>query len=98
MYYFSPQYEFSCDNIFEYEIVITNGDLVIINCTHNADLFEVMYGASSKFGIVTRFDLFTFMQAQMWGGDISTTFLLSHSSQKLFSILLQTKTITKKRP
>jgi hypothetical protein len=35
----------------------------------NSDLYSVMYGASSTFWIVMRFGMFTFAQAQIWGGD-----------------------------
>ena len=82
--YFSPQYGFACDNVREYELVLANGDVTVANRTHNTDLFEVMCGASSNLGIVTRFDLHTFNQGQMWGGNILYNFTTLPQQSKAF--------------
>ena len=40
------------------------------NANTNHDLFIALKGGSNNFGVVTRFDLPTFKQGQMWGGGI----------------------------
>ena len=53
-----------------YEVVLASGQIVQANTQINHDLFIALKGGSNNFGIVTRFDLPTFVQGQMWGGDI----------------------------
>ncbi|KAL9636720.1 MAG: hypothetical protein Q9204_002144 [Flavoplaca sp. TL-2023a] len=68
--YFSATSGFVCDNVVNYEIVLASGDIVQANARTNQDLFLALKGGSNNFGIVTRFDLPTFKQGQMWGGAI----------------------------
>lgn len=59
-----------------YEVVLANGRIVNVNEKENADLWVSLRGGTSNFGIVTRFDMRTFAQGNIWGGviryDIST--------------------------
>ena len=66
--FFSPRYGLVCDNILNYEIVLSSSRIVNANATSNPDLFRALKGGSSNFGIVTRFDLKTFSQVKFWGG------------------------------
>lgn len=60
-------------------MVLGNGSIVEANSQTNSDLFQALKGGSNNFGIVTRFDFFTFEQGDLWGGLViypnSTTFL-----------------------
>ncbi len=53
-----------------YEVVLASGSIVQANANSNHDLFIALKGGSNNFGIITRFDLPTFTQGQMWGGAI----------------------------
>ena len=74
--FFSPRKGFVCDNVENYEVVLANGTIVNANARENASLWLALKGGSSNFGIVTRFDMRTFAQGNIWGGiiryDIST--------------------------
>ncbi|KAF2114934.1 hypothetical protein BDV96DRAFT_494287 [Lophiotrema nucula] len=68
--FFSPQRGFACDYIINVQVVLSNGTIVNANATHATDLFIALKGGSNNFGIVTRFDLRTFRQGDLWGGGI----------------------------
>jgi hypothetical protein len=51
-----------------YEVVLASGKVVHANKQLNHDLFLALKGGSNNFGIVTRFDMPTFVQGKMWGG------------------------------
>ncbi|KAI9640838.1 hypothetical protein NHQ30_010679 [Ciborinia camelliae] len=63
----------ACDasNTVGYEIVLASGEAVYANATGQySDLFLALKGGSNNFGVVTRFDLTTYSQGQLWGGFI----------------------------
>ncbi|KAL0944794.1 FAD binding domain-containing protein [Colletotrichum truncatum] len=65
--FFSGRYGWACDNVREFEIVLASGEVVIASPDTNADLFWALRGGGgSNFGIVTRFDLATFEQKDVW--------------------------------
>ena len=66
--FFGPRSGFGCDNVRSFEVVLANGTIVNANLQQNPDLFKALKGGSNNFGIVTKFDLITFEQGQMWGG------------------------------
>ena len=68
--YFSYGRGFICDQVVNYEIVLSNGEIVNANAESNKDLWIALKGTGSNFGIVTRFDLEVFEQGQMWGGKL----------------------------
>ena len=68
--FFGPRYGFACDNVRNFEVVLASGNIVNANATSNSDLFKALKGGSNNFGIVTRFDLKTFQQGDLWGGFI----------------------------
>jgi len=53
------------------EVVLTDGLIVNANSRQYPDLFKALKGGSNNFGVVTRFDLKTFPQGQLWGGFIA---------------------------
>ena len=68
--FFSPRKGFVCDNVHNYELVLANGTIINVNQAQHPDLLKALRGGSNNFGIVTRFDLNTFLQGSVWGGDI----------------------------
>lgn len=68
MSFFSPRYGWACDNVANFEIVLASGSIANANAAENADLFAALKGGSNNFGVVTRFDLETFEQGDLWGG------------------------------
>ena len=59
------------DNVENFEVVLANGTLVSANANVNPDLWLALKGGSNNFGIVTRFDLRTFRQGDIWAGFIN---------------------------
>ena len=53
------------------EIVLADGSIVNANALQRSDLFKALKGGSNNFGIVTRFDLKSYPQGQLWGGFIA---------------------------
>ena len=68
--FFSPRFGFVCDNVENYEIVLASGAIVNANINERRDLWTALRGGSNNFGVVTRFDLRTFVQGKFWGGVI----------------------------
>ncbi|KAL4072441.1 hypothetical protein V8B97DRAFT_364045 [Scleroderma yunnanense] len=58
------------DTVQAYELVSPNGEVVNVTESSDPDLFFALKGGYNNFGIVTRFTLKTFSQAQVWGGTI----------------------------
>jgi len=55
--YFIGRLGFACDSVVNYEVVLTDGQIVNANKTTNPDLWKALKGGGSNFGIVTRFDV-----------------------------------------
>lgn len=66
--FFSTEHGFVCDNVVEFEVVLADGRVVTASKATNPDLFTVLKGGSSNFGIVTAFNFRTFEYKGMWGG------------------------------
>ncbi|OAL46185.1 FAD binding domain-containing protein [Pyrenochaeta sp. DS3sAY3a] len=66
--YFSPEHGLICDNVLEFEVVLADGSIVTASKTKNPDLFTVLKGGNSNFGIVTNFKFGTFDYDGLWGG------------------------------
>lgn len=60
MAYFSPRVGFVCDNIVNYEIVLSSGEIISANEGENPDLLIALRGGGNNFGIITRVDIRTF--------------------------------------
>ncbi|MCJ1317048.1 hypothetical protein MMC15_002369 [Xylographa vitiligo] len=69
--YFAPRVGWACDNVVNLEIVLASGELTNANATSLSDLFQALKGGWNNFGIVTRFDLTTFPQGDILGGNIA---------------------------
>lgn len=68
--FFSPRYGFVCDNVENFEIVLSSGELTNANANENPDLFKALKGGSNNFGVVTGINMRVFPQGKFWGGFI----------------------------
>lgn len=68
--FFSARKGFVCDNVLEWEVVLSDGRIVTANAKTNPDLWLALKGGSNNFGIVTRFNLATFEQPRFYGGQV----------------------------
>ncbi|KAI8672946.1 hypothetical protein LRP88_02532 [Fusarium phalaenopsidis] len=66
--FFTARQGFSCDNVVSYQVVLANGDIITADKENNADLFLVLKGGSSNFGIVTEFTMKAIPCDKVWGG------------------------------
>lgn len=68
--FFSSREGFICDNVVNLEVVLASGEVINANAIENADLWKALKGAGNNLGIVTRYDLRTFEQGQVFGGTV----------------------------
>lgn len=54
------------DDISKMEIVAANGDILEASARQNQDIYQVLKGGGSGFGVVTRFDMRTFDRIPIW--------------------------------
>ncbi|TGO62425.1 hypothetical protein BOTNAR_0114g00240 [Botryotinia narcissicola] len=66
--WFAPQKGFVADTVINFELVVGNGSIINVNATSNSDLFVGLKGGGNNFGIVTRYDLESFLFEKLWGG------------------------------
>ncbi|KAE8371852.1 hypothetical protein BDV26DRAFT_302427 [Aspergillus bertholletiae] len=62
----SREHGFSCDNIYGYEVVLGSGEVIYVDQASHPDLWIALKGGSNNFGIITRFDVATIPQGNMW--------------------------------
>lgn len=69
--YFSGFRGWACDNVQNYEVVLSSGEVVNASPNENKDLFWALRGGGgSNFGVVTRFDLDAFPQGDIWANTV----------------------------
>ena len=56
-----------------FQVVFADGSIHNVNLKTYPDLFQALKGGGNNFGIVTRFDLATYAQGDMWGGLVQYT-------------------------
>jgi FAD/FMN-containing dehydrogenase len=66
--YYAGLYGLACDTVANFEVVLSNGDIVDANAKSRPDLWAALKGGSGNFGIVTRFDMYAFPAHDLWGG------------------------------
>ncbi|TQV97831.1 hypothetical protein V2A60_006446 [Cordyceps javanica] len=79
--FFSARYGWACDNVYNYQVVLADGSIRDIN--HKScykDLYWALRGGGNNFAIVTRFDLQTYPQGDMWAG--AQTFINTPETSK----------------
>lgn len=64
--------------------MLASGEIVYASNQTNPDLFQVLKGGTSNFGVVTRYDLQTFPAPGLWGGVV--TYSNSTTEQQLQAI------------
>lgn len=69
--HYAPRFGLSCDNVVNFQVVLSDGRILNTNQTSNPDLFTALKGGSSNFGIVTRYDMATFPSEDLWGGIVT---------------------------
>jgi hypothetical protein len=52
------------------QVVTATGAIIEVNHNSYPDLYFALRGGGNNFGIVTRFDLYTYPQGLMWGGSL----------------------------
>lgn len=68
--FFALRHGFGCDAVVNAEVVLSNGDIVNANEKSHRDLFIALKGGQSNFGIVTRWEVTTIPQGNIWGGSV----------------------------
>lgn len=63
----SNVYGFGANNVFNYEVVLSNGTIINANSTSHAELFWALKVAGTNYGIVTRFDMRIYSSPAIWG-------------------------------
>ncbi|KAL7941943.1 hypothetical protein V8C42DRAFT_164049 [Trichoderma barbatum] len=88
--FLARRHGWTADNIYGYEVVLASGEVVYASASSHSDLWLALKGGSNNFGIVTRFDLATFPQAQMLGGIVVYNYTQSvvEAHAKAFSNLM----------
>jgi len=76
--FFSGRYGWACDNVNTYEVVFADGSIHDVNQESYPDLYFALRGGGNNFGIITRFDLVTFSQGDLWAG--SETFIYNNET------------------
>lgn len=66
--YYAGLYGWATDSVANFEVVLANGSIVNANGELHSNLFKALKGGSGNFGIVTRFDMYTFPAHDVWGG------------------------------
>ncbi|KAJ4357068.1 hypothetical protein N0V95_002806 [Ascochyta clinopodiicola] len=66
--YYAGLHGLGCDNIANFEVVLADGDIVHANANSHSDLWTALKGGSGNFGVVTRFDMYTFPAHNLWAG------------------------------
>ncbi|KAI7220162.1 hypothetical protein KC333_g2543 [Hortaea werneckii] len=67
--FFSGLYGWACDNVINYQVVTAQGAILDVNYDSQFDdLYYALRGGGNNFGVITRFDLYTYPQGMMWGG------------------------------
>ncbi|KAI0649785.1 FAD-binding domain-containing protein [Trametes meyenii] len=67
------QYGLTVDNLTGFELVLPNGTVTTVTQDTYPDLFFGLKGGFNNFGIVTKFNLTTHAQTEVWGGLITIT-------------------------
>ena len=71
--FFSGRRGWACDNVVNYEVVTADGEILEVNHQSYPDLYWALRGGGNNFGVVTRLDLETFPQGDIWGGSFVST-------------------------
>ena len=68
--HFGSQYGWAADMVTEYELVLSDGQIICVSANRHHDLFWALKGGLNNYGIVTKFTIKTFPVTQVYGGSI----------------------------
>lgn len=68
--FLSTQYGWASNNLAAVELVLANGTMITASNTTNADIFAVIKGGGSNFGVVTAYVLQAYPIGRIWGGNL----------------------------
>ena len=68
--FFASLYGFAADGVENFEVVLASGAIVDANVETHPHLWRALKGGTSNFGVVTRFDVRSFPQGDMWAGQV----------------------------
>ncbi|BCR87423.1 uncharacterized protein ACHE_31410S [Aspergillus chevalieri] len=63
--FFSSKYGFACDNVQQFEVVLTNSTPVNATATSHPDLFKALKGGGPNYRIVTHYTLYA-ISTNIW--------------------------------
>ncbi|KAL9067841.1 MAG: hypothetical protein Q9157_006682 [Trypethelium eluteriae] len=66
MSHFSNHWGLVCDNVKNFEVVLADSSIAHANAIENPQLFRALKGGGSNFGVVTKFDLYTYPDYRVW--------------------------------
>ncbi|KAF2182060.1 FAD-binding domain-containing protein [Zopfia rhizophila CBS 207.26] len=69
--FFASIYGWGCDNVANYEVITATGEILQVNYQSFPDLYWALRGGGANFGIVTRFDVETFEQGDIFAGGLA---------------------------
>ncbi|KAK2599014.1 hypothetical protein QQS21_005548 [Conoideocrella luteorostrata] len=77
--FFSNRRGWACDNVNSFEVVFADGSIRKVSYkSPQSDLYWALRGGGNNFGIVTRFDVATYPQGDLWAG--AQIFLLTEET------------------
>lgn len=83
--YLGPRHGWTCDTVTTFEVVLADGSIVKASEKQNSDLFHGLRGGSNNFGIITRVDLKTFNQGDLWYTSIYNPISTVDDQVKIFA-------------
>jgi FAD/FMN-containing dehydrogenase len=84
--FFSNMHGWACDNIATYELVTATGDIINVTTTSHPDLYWALRGGASNFGLVTKFEIYSYPRDRglMWVGKALHPLVMSPSLIEAF--------------
>jgi FAD/FMN-containing dehydrogenase len=84
--FYSQNAGFACDDVFNYEVVTANGDILRANRVVNPELYSALRGGGgSSFGIVTRFDILRFWAKKVWWNHLQFPSSMNQEVMKVYA-------------
>ncbi len=77
--FYSPKFGFVCSNAEKYEVVLANERTVTASASEHPDLWRVLKGGSTNFGIVTHSTLRCLPSEPLWVGRMFAPAAFQHA-------------------
>ncbi|KAI1097748.1 FAD binding domain-containing protein [Jackrogersella minutella] len=92
--FMSTEYGWAANSILEYTVVLANESIVTVSEASHPDLFMVLKGGGSNFGIVTSYLLQAYAQGDIWGGNLE----FEATAEKTAALLSAVRNFTENYP